>query len=52
VNLIEIGGMGKLIGEGNLVLNTIKNLQEYTSLITFTLLWLASQSKVEFTDQN
>ena len=43
VSLIEQGGMSKLLGEGNLVLNTIKKFSEYSALVSFTLLWLASQ---------
>lgn len=44
--------MSKLLGEGNLVLNTIKKFSEYSALVSFTLLWLASKDQLEVTDQN
>ena len=43
--------MVKLLGQGNLVLNTIKSIPDYCALISFTLLWLASQSKLELSEQ-
>jgi len=44
--------MVKLLGEGNLVLNTIRGLPDYSTLVCFTLLWLASQSQLDLSEQN
>ena len=44
--------MVKLLGEGNLVLNTIRALPDYSTLVCFTLLWLASQSQLDLSQQN
>ena len=52
VGLIEQGGMSKHLGENNLVLNTIKRMPEYSALITFTLLLLASQDKLELSEDS